>query len=390
VFCYSQDVILAEKESLERILIGSGEGHIQCTSNEEGFFSPNGPIVDGEGNLLFIETTNWTHLLRYSLGKFKTFQRNNEFLSGNEGTTEIQFCNQEGMSYYGGYLVFNTDGSQTEFDDRDFIKVKDRPKNSVSYVYPIPSGIIIEYHNPPVVFSLELSGGRVVGKRTAKETSSWLPTQPGGFTIGDDGFLYRNGILWSARKADDIAGIYLGKLMSGHNVYKSGEKYFRITNSTGELELVLEMPWATDEDKKVFRPYNFGLGPWGEFYCLIPPVPKMKRRGETSYPYWDEGESELVVVRNHLKYFGRLNDDGVRLRKEPTTSGEILGTYPAKTGFRILETGTKSETIGGQKNVWYKVRLLDGTEGWLFGAFVHNLYDGPNSTPPPWPNVPDW
>jgi uncharacterized protein YgiM (DUF1202 family) len=80
----------------------------------------------------------------------------------------------------------------------------------------------------------------------------------------------------------------------------------------------------------------------------------------------------------------------VRLRKEPTTTGEIIGTYPNKTGFRILETGTKSEAIGGQKNVWYKVRLLDGTEGWFFGAFVHNLYDGPNGNPPPWPNVPDW
>ena len=102
------------------------------------------------------------------------------------------------------------------------------------------------------------------------------------------------------------------------------------------------------------------------------------------------GQAELVVVRNYLKYFGRLNDSNVRLRKGPTTSSEILGTYPAKTGFRILEKGTKEETIGGQKNVWYKVRLLDGKEGWLFGAFVQNLYDGPNGKPPPWPNVPDW
>ncbi len=102
------------------------------------------------------------------------------------------------------------------------------------------------------------------------------------------------------------------------------------------------------------------------------------------------GIAELVVVRNHLKYFGRLNDGGVRLRKEPNTTSDILGTYPAKTGFRILEKGAKEETIGGQTNVWYKVRLLDGKEGWFFGAFVHNLYDGPNGQPPPWPNVPDW
>jgi hypothetical protein len=139
------------------------------------------------------------------------------------------------------------------------------------------------------------------------------------------------------------------------------------------------------------------LGPWGELYCLLPPKFVITRYSKDAeggkYPVYEPdptGTAELVVVRNYLKYFGRLNDGGVRLRKEPTTSGEILGTYPAKTGFRILETGTKIETIGGQKNVWYKVRLLDGTEGWFFGAFVHNLYDGPNGNPPPWPNVPDW
>lgn len=100
--------------------------------------------------------------------------------------------------------------------------------------------------------------------------------------------------------------------------------------------------------------------------------------------------AELVVVRNHLKYFGRLNDGGVRLRKEATTSSAIVGTYPNKTGFRILEKTEKEETIGGQTAPWFKVRLLDGTEGWFFGAFVHNLYDGPNGNPPPWPNVADW
>ncbi len=97
-----------------------------------------------------------------------------------------------------------------------------------------------------------------------------------------------------------------------------------------------------------------------------------------------------MVVRNYLKYFGRLNDNNVRLRKGPSSFSESLGTYPNKTGFRILEKGTAEETIGGRKNVWYKVRLLDGTEGWFFGTFVHNLYDGPNGDPPPWPNVADW
>ena len=132
-------------------------------------------------------------------------------------------------------------------------------------------------------------------------------------------------------------------------------------------------------------------------YCLIPPddlfvLEQGKYGGVYTIPSPPKTTkpAELVVVRNYLKYFGRLNDSNVRLRKEPSTSADILGTYPAKTGFRILETGTKQETIGGQKNVWCKVRLLDGKEGWFFGFFVQNLYDGPNGKPPPWPNVPDW
>jgi len=100
--------------------------------------------------------------------------------------------------------------------------------------------------------------------------------------------------------------------------------------------------------------------------------------------------ADLVVYRNHLKLFGRLNADRVRLRKEPNTTSAIVGTYPVKTGFRILETGTTQETIGGKTAPWIKVRLLDGKEGWFFGAFVANLYDGPDGSPPPWPNVPDW
>lgn len=77
------------------------------------------------------------------------------------------------------------------------------------------------------------------------------------------------------------------------------------------------------------------------------------------------------------------------MRSGPTTSSESLGTYPINTGFRILEKGTKQETIGGDTGVWYKVRLLDGKEGWFFGAYVRDLYDGPG-TQLPWPNVADW
>ena len=113
----------------------------------------------------------------------------------------------------------------------------------------------------------------------------------------------------------------------------------------------------------------------GEIYCIV-------------YNVKDKN-AKLVAVRNYLKYFGILNDDKIRLRKGPGTNTESLGTYPIKTGFRILESSGVKQTIGGVTDEWIKVRLLDGTEGYFFDQYVQNLYDGPG-TPLPWPNVSDW
>lgn len=47
-----------------------------------------------------------------------------------------------------------------------------------------------------------------------------------------------------------------------------------------------------------------------------------------------------------------------------------------KTGFQILEDSGVKQTIEGVTKTWIKVRLLDGTEGYFFGQYVQNLYDG--------------
>lgn len=49
---FSQETITAEKEILGEIPIGDKEDEIKYDSNEEGFFSPAGPFVDGNGILL--------------------------------------------------------------------------------------------------------------------------------------------------------------------------------------------------------------------------------------------------------------------------------------------------------------------------------------------------
>ena len=254
---------------------------------------------------------------------------------------------------------------------------------------PVPNGMFLSSISQKISLCAEFIADGTILIRNSDKTRVWLLTQPGGFSIGDDGLLYKNGILWSAVKPQgkgDLDWRYIGRLMSGHAVWCQGPSEFAntfsIVDAKGHEELTIEVP--------VYSRFNWGLGPWGELYYLhAPPMDKRMDPMYSAYSPEPGVPAELVVYRNHLKFFGRLNDDRVRLRKEPNTTSDIVGTYPNKTGFRIIEKGAKEETIGGQKNVWYKVRLLDGTEGWFFGAFVANLYDG-HGTPPPWPNVADW
>jgi len=394
---FSQPLILAEKEIITTIKVGENKNEVAYGSSEEGFYSPTGPMVDQDGVLIFYPTTGYDRYKSYlAYSKKKELFRIPLFtiMEGWSGATQVQFTSQNGMIQIDDLFINpRIKGEGNAVYPQKVLKL---PITYESRSYAIPSGAVMESIRPRYTYSTEVLPDRTLKVRDIAETRAWLPTQPGDFSIGDDGLLYRNGMLWSAilPSEPNPAGIkYIGRLLSGHTVWAGGgksnmERFFGIANSNGQWELTLELPWAPllEPRKYGYNPFNYGLGPWGEIYALIA-------------PYWDEktpwkpkdgDTSELVVVRNHLKYFGRLNDSGVRLRKEPNTTSDIVGTYPNKTGFRILETGTTKETIAGQTNVWYKVRLLDEKEGWFFGAFVHNLYDGPDGSPPPWPNVADW
>lgn len=399
VIISAQQVMTAEKEVLGYIKIGSGSSEVQYVSSEEGFYSPGAPVVDDKATLWFFPY-NKDKILIFVKSLFSEIEYPEYYLKNNGPNTFLTTNQQGEFGYYAGYpsIELITWGRTVGISNPSFIN------------YEIPSGGIVEVkgwngkEQKQYVLSIEQIPNRhsmteLIKKsfvfRNPEQTRAWLPTQPGGFSIGDDGLLYRNGVLYSAvrpRELDNTDYRYLGRLASGHILWVAGQpgmdKYFAIANSVGIVELYFELPWAQDHTATTTGAYfNYGLGPWGELYCLLAPPaidPTTWYKPNPAYP------AELVVVRNHLKYFGRLNDSSVRMRKGPNTTSDILGTYPIKTGFRILERGTKEETIGGQKNVWYKVRLFDGKEGWFFGAFVHNLYDGPNGLPPPWPNVADW
>ena len=67
-----------------------------------------------------------------------------------------------------------------------------------------------------------------------------------------------------------------------------------------------------------------------------------------------------------------IKGEGVRLRRQPNTNCDILGEYD--TGYPLTVLGFVKET-GDQYNFfkWAKVRLDDGTEGYVSGQFIQGL-----------------
>lgn len=384
----AQENLQADKESIVSIEVGNGYGQVNFYYDEEGFKSPGSPFIDALGRVVFFNTANKKHFLVIEQGKIGVSSFGSK-LSWFRETGNRHIDSQQGVLLDWDPLQF----VNNQLIEYSYASKGVRLVGPEYYTYPAPFGALIfsdkQKAGIAVVFDIKSPKAdfSVVGQ---SELKAWLARQSGGFTIEADGYLYRNGLKYSPTRPESALGKYQGRLASGHVIWASGgqegmESTFTIATPSGQIEAIMVFPWAPEDSKRQSNPFTYGVGPWGEFYCLLAPL-------ANRIPPWPPANSfaELVVVRNHLKFFGRLNDGGVRLRNDPTTSGEILGTYPNKTGFRILEIGSKEETIGGQKHVWYKVRLLDGKEGWFFGAFVQNLYDGPNGKAPPWPNVPDW
>lgn len=376
----AQESIEQEPELLGRLLV-------KYQVDPEGLYSPGSPYVDKDGRLIFGSLKSEDGLIVFSNGVFAS-SRSPMFL---QGSTPI--VSQQGYGVLAGRPIISSGNRIRVFD------IARLPEETQwDQAYSLYSGVLLFSERKKTSIGISVRP-ETSAFAIEKDVRGWIIGQPGNLSLDDDGLLFRNGTLFSASRPKTFRGNYRGRLASGHVIWAGNvqDASLAIATPQGEIELRFDVPRKEAVLEGSYR-YDYGVGPYGELYYLLPPdfVASGKyfnNGGGDSIPLYEPDPrvpSELVVVRNHLKYFGRLNDGGVRLRKDPSTTGEILGTFPAKTGFRILEKGTNEETIGKQKNVWYKVRLLDGKEGWFFGSFVWNLYDGPNGKAPPWPNLPDW
>lgn len=370
----------ANKEILCSIKLGENE-NINISIMGEDFNGFLGIAVNNNGDLIIptsIKNSNVNNIL-YEYKNKQWAKSSNYKISCNS----FKPISQDGLINIPGEIyIFNDDSKNIKYwDIVDSDMIPDRLKNNL---YAVNKGVIIEKQairqkNKKMV-ALEIDDTKITKTyNDIDEINRWLLNQKSDFSIDADNFLIKkNDLIWTVCKGDNN-GVFIGKTKNGFNVFEITNEEFYITDSTGVK--VLSMP--IKENKY----YSYGIGTWGEIYMLL--VPKLIKTDNESYSTEIGDKAELIVIRNHLKYFGILNDDCIRLRKGPGTDTESLGTYPVNTGFMILEDSGVKQTIGGVTKTWIKVRLLDGTEGYFFGQYVQNLYDGPG-TPLPWPNVADW
>jgi len=89
---------------------------------------------------------------------------------------------------------------------------------------------------------------------------------------------------------------------------------------------------------------------------------EMYRKIKKEYPRSEEAQSLGYVI------------DNVRLRKKPTTRGKVIKRIKAGTLVRIIERSEKRESISNMYDYWYKVKLIDGTEGWVYGFYLRTTF----------------
>lgn len=66
--------------------------------------------------------------------------------------------------------------------------------------------------------------------------------------------------------------------------------------------------------------------------------------------------------------------DRVKLRLEPKTKSKILKRIDPGTLVKIIDRSEKKQSISNMYAYWYKVKLISGLEGWIYGFYLRTSY----------------
>lgn len=118
------------------------------------------------------------------------------------------------------------------------------------------------------------------------------------------------------------------------------------------------------EAKGLLGLYSRAVDPDGNIYFFDADVNrKVYELKRVANNWW----AELGVDKRTV---GVVTDNRVRIREKPNTSSSIVGYVYENEYAWVLEQSKETETIGGSTAPWIKVRMTDGREGWVFGAFL--------------------
>jgi hypothetical protein len=81
-----------------------------------------------------------------------------------------------------------------------------------------------------------------------------------------------------------------------------------------------------------------------------------------------QDHSALVLLS--IIYDGMINDTRVRLRDSPSLTGKTMKYLNNGDKVKIIDRTNDKMRIDAMEAFWYKVRIANDTEGWVYGTFV--------------------
>jgi murein DD-endopeptidase MepM/ murein hydrolase activator NlpD len=84
----------------------------------------------------------------------------------------------------------------------------------------------------------------------------------------------------------------------------------------------------------------------------------------------EEAEKEEPVPAKRERFFAYVVADGVKLRAEGTRSAGVRNRLSRGERVEVLVQSKAMDTIDGLTRPWFLVKRDDGSEGWVFGAFL--------------------
>ena len=85
---------------------------------------------------------------------------------------------------------------------------------------------------------------------------------------------------------------------------------------------------------------------------------------------WVLGKDIDILAESENVVPGVVNDTNVRLREKPDLQGKQLQLLERNTRVEVLEETLAPMKVGAMEAVWYRVKLEDGTIGWMYGHFL--------------------